>query len=285
MLPALLLIAAVPLPAQAGMTRDRIFQPPEIALSLDGLPDGAAFLNVTTGDGLLLRGIAVPPRPGQPTLLIFHGNGSSASDALRWLSRLATRSGYGLVAAEYRGYSQNPGKPSEVGLTMDARAFYQAARGLAGNGKLLVIGHSLGAGVAIDLAKLEKLDALMTVGAFVSIPALAPKIARAFITDKFDNLAAVPSLDEPWFLVHGLKDDVIPPANGNTLHAAATRAHLRGASFVLADQGHAPDPLVMGRVIESAFKLLDGPMPTAVMSEPPITLVPFGATATVPASP
>jgi len=260
--------------ANAGLTRSRIFQPPADALALDGLPAGSALVDVKTGDGLALKGLVLRPTGDKPTLLVFHGNGSSAADALRWLAPLAAE-GYGIVAAEYRGYSRNPGTPSEAGLAQDALAFYDLARGFAGQGRLIVLGHSLGGGVAIDLAAQRKLDALVTVGTFVSIPAISPKLARAFITDKFDNLAAVPALDEPYFIVHGLKDETISPGNGNALHVAAAKAGLQGMSFVVADGGHKPDGALMPRIMERVTAYLAGDRPTTQLSSPPITIVPF----------
>jgi len=266
--------------AQGGVTRSRIFQPPEQPLTLEGLPAGSEMVRVTTGDGLALQGIVLRPAEGKPTLLVFHGNASSATAMMSWLAPLA-QAGYGIVAAEYRGYSANPGSPSETGLIVDARAFHALAKEIAGSGKLIVIGHSLGGGVAFDLAKEARLDALVTVGTFVSIPAISPKIARAFITDRFDNLAAVPTLDEPYFIVHGLADETIPAGNGSALHAAASKAGLRGLSFPIAGAGHKPDGALMLRVIDRVVAFLAGDAPTTIVTDAPITIVPFGATSTV----
>jgi hypothetical protein len=113
LLPALLLASAAP--SAAGGVSERIYPAPKAPLSVAGLPAGAEVFTVLTRDNLKLTGIAVLPKAGMPTLLVFHGNGSSAAGTIAWFEPLVAR-GYGIVAAEYRGYSGNPGKPDEAGL-------------------------------------------------------------------------------------------------------------------------------------------------------------------------
>jgi uncharacterized protein len=237
-------------PAAAGPVQERIYPAPRAPLSLAGLPPTARMISVETADGLTLAGIAVAPRGDRPTLLILHGNGSSAADTLRWLEPLAAR-GYGIVAAEYRGYSGNPGKPGEAGLTADGEAFLGYAAARRGAGPVWVLGHSLGAGVAFDLAKRHKLDALITIGAFTRLRAAAPKLARAFVPNDYDNLSAVPMLDEPYFLIHGLADDTIASSEGEKLHDAAGAAGKSGASFAIVGAGHRPDGIQIAAILDA----------------------------------
>lgn len=115
------------------------------------------MLTVTTADGLTPHGASIPAKTGKPTLLVFHGNASSARVRSNGSPRsrrapLAARS-YGIVAAEYRGYAGNPDQPGEAGLMADAEAFYAAARAQAGGAPVYVVGHSLGSGVAFGLAR------------------------------------------------------------------------------------------------------------------------------------
>jgi pimeloyl-ACP methyl ester carboxylesterase len=147
----------------AGPIERRIYPAPRAALSLSGLPAGAAFIDVETSDGLKLKGIAIAPESGKPVLLAFHGNGSSARDAVSWLAP-ALPKGWGLIAAEYRGYSGNPGRPSEAGLAADADAFARYARTLAGGAPVWLFGHSLGGAVALSLAGRTDAKAVVTVG-------------------------------------------------------------------------------------------------------------------------
>lgn len=264
-------------PATAGAIHDRIYPAPTAPLSLAGLPGGAELVTVHTADGLALRGIVLPARQGMPTLLVFHGNGSSAADAVRWLTPLAS-AGYGFVAAEYRGYSGNPGRPDEAGLAADADAFLALARQRSGGWPVWAMGHSLGGGVAIGLARRAPLDALVTIGAFTRLRAMAPKVARAFVPDGYDNLAAAAHLTVPWILVHGSADGTVPLTEARALHAAAGAAHLRGGAFVLMDQDHRPDGALILTVCEAAKAwLATGEWPLASLPAS-AKLLPFGET-------
>ena len=274
-----LLLLALPLPllvtpAMGGPIHDRTYPAPTAPLTLDGLPAGATLVSVRTADGLTLKGVEVAGRADQPMLLVFHGNASAASDTAAWLAPLIAQ-GYGLVAAEYRGYSGNPGRADEVGLGADADAFFARAKVLAGARRVIVIGHSLGSGVAFGLARRQRLNALVTIGAFTTLRAMAPRIARAFVHDRYDNLGTVASLDEPWFLLHGLADDTVPASEGNRLHHAAVAAHRAGASFVLDSAGHHPDGAQVAQLIGMIEAHLSGaPWPAT----PPagVRVFPFG---------
>lgn len=243
------LVLALGMDARAQI-HERIYPAPTAPLSLSGLPAGAAFVTVTTADGVTLKGIEVAPRDGKPTLLMFHGNGSAASRSIEWLSPLIAQ-GYGVVAAEYREYSGNPGRASEKGLAADADAFYARARTVAGGGKLIVVGHSLGGGVALGLSRRQTLDALVTVCTFSSLTDMVPTFARPLVTDRYDNKSAVAVLDEPYYLVHGDADDVVPFAQGKALGAAAVAARRQGAMFTVHGAGHAPDGEVLAAILRA----------------------------------
>lgn len=267
---AAMLLAA---PVAAGPIHDRTYPAPTAPLSVEGLLAGTTLVRVTTADGLTLAGIEVPGSPDKPVLLFFHGNASAASGTVAWFAPLVAQ-GYGIVAAEYRGYSANPGRADERGLAADADAWFARARAMAGTRRVIVVGHSLGAGVAFKLARRERLDALVTIGAFTGLRAMAPKVARAFISDRYDNLGAVPTLDEPWFLLHGTADDVVPASEGNRLHNAAVTAHRQGASFVLDGAGHRPD----GALVATVIAMIDAHLAGATWPTMPtrVRLFPFG---------
>jgi uncharacterized protein len=274
---ALLMSLALAPIAVSGIVSDRIYHPPTALLTLDGLPASARFVDVTTVDGLALKGILVPAKPGMPLLLVFHGNASSAAGPVRWFGPLIAQ-GYGVLAAEYRGFSAMPGKPDEPGLERDAEAFAARARVEAKGAPLWLVGHSLGGGVALNLTRTQRFDAVVTIGTFSRIRDMAPGIARALVPDAYRNTANVARLADPYLLVHGTADDVVPAQMGGALHVAATKAGQTGASVVLDGEGHQPD----ARKLLAAFEALRSwrasgqwdvnRLPSAVK------LVPFGAT-------
>lgn len=237
-------------PSTGGPITDRIYNPPIAPLSLDRLAPTAKLLKVRSEDGLELTGIVIPPRD-KPILLILHGSGTSADDVGTWLGPVA-ENGYGLVLVEYRGFSGNPGQPSQAGLAMDARAFLREARALFPRHEVFVLGHSLGGGVAFDLALTEPADALITIGTFIGLREMAPPLARSLIKDRFDNIAALAKLKPElrYFLMHGTADEIIPPANANRLHNLAVKLKRPGATFILEGQRHRPEPALIASVLD-----------------------------------
>ena len=86
----------------------------------------------------------------------------------------ATRLQANVLAPDYRGFADSTGKPSEAGLTIDTRAAWDwlRARG-ASPDSLLVVGSSLGTGVAVQFAHaLEAEEA-------VRVEAEAPRVVNS----------------------------------------------------------------------------------------------------------
>lgn len=266
------LLLSVPVRAQI---HERIYPAPTAPLAPADLPPGAVINTVRTADGLPLKGAEIAPRDGKPTFLIFHGNGSAATRSMEWLAPLIAE-GHGVVAAEYREYSGNPGRASERGLAADADAFFARARVVAGGGKLIVVGHSLGGGVAFGLARRQKLDALATIGTFTDLRTMAPAAARWMITDRYDNIGAIPTLDEPCYVIHGTADEVIPAAHGEALRRAATAAHKAGALFTIRGAGHSPDGEVISAILRAVAAKTEGAGGTVKVQLPrTVQLTPF----------
>ena len=258
---ALLLIAA---PAQAQI-HGRIYPIPKVDLATAHLPPGASLITVTTRDNLVLKGVAIPAKPGRPTLLVFHGNGSTADDTVEWFAPILAQ-GYGIVAAEYREYGGNPGRADETGLAADADAFYAEARTRAGTAPVYVVGHSLGSGVAFGLAMRQKLDLLVTIGAFTRLRAMAPRLVRALVKDRYDNLADVASLDEPYVLIHGLADDVVSPYEGKALGETASRQGKDVIGYFITAADHRPDGATLATILADAERRLGGDDATPTLS-------------------
>ena len=266
------LLLAVPACAQI---HERIYPAPTAPLAQVDLPAGAVIDTVQTADGLTLKGAEITPRDGKPTFLVFHGNGSAATRSMQWLAPLIAE-GYGVVAAEYREYSGNPGKASEPGLAADADAFLARARVVAGGGKLIVVGHSLGGGVAFGLARRQKLDALVTIGTFTDLRSMAPAAARWMIADRYDNIGAIATLDEPYYLIHGTADETVPFAHGRALGQAASAAHRTGAMFTIQGAGHSPDGADVSAILRAvAAKTQANGGPVKAQLPQTVQLTPF----------
>ena len=200
---------------------------------------GFELVTYPTRDGLELAAGYRAAAADLPTILFFHGNAADWQSAAQATASLAGR-GYGVLAAEYRGYRENPGNPSEKGLYLDAHAAadFLLEQGV-GSERIVIVGNSIGSGPAVDLAKDIEPHALVLVSPFTSTSDVAAASmpwfpVRLMMRDRFENLAKLPEIERPILLLHGTDDRVIPDSHSRALAAAQP-----GATLKLFDQiGH-----------------------------------------------
>jgi pimeloyl-ACP methyl ester carboxylesterase len=206
----------------ATISRDILYSPNSRVetVAWTGTPPQA--ITVTTTDTLDLPGYYWPGTPGdEDIILFFHGRNWNAERSANAAQHLAG-AGNAVLVASYRGFGDNPGSPSEAGLLRDAAAFIARARALAGpNARVWLVGHSLGAAVALhSAARDQHVSGVIAMSAFVRIAAAAPKVTRAFIPDRWKNLDALKALDIPVVFVQGELDRLVPPGSADALFAA-----------------------------------------------------------------
>ena len=197
-------------------------------------------VRLATADGLaLLAWYRAPGDASKPCLVYFHGNsghlGMRASKVRAYLD-----AGVGVLLPAWRGFSGNPGQPTEAGLYADGEA---ALEFLAGYGiaapRLVLYGESLGTGVAVEMAVRHGAHAVVLEAPFTSVPDVARHRfpifpVAAIVADRFNSLAKIARLGTPLLLLHGTADRVVPTRFGRRLFAAAAepkRAHfIEGAA-------------------------------------------------------
>lgn len=179
-------------------------------------------------DGTKLHGWYVRhPRP-KAHAVVFHGNAGNVTllaDSLRILNQ---RHGLSVLALDYRGYGRSEGKPSEQGVLQDGRAarkWLAYKEGIAER-DVVLMGQSLGGGVAIDLAANDGCRGLVVSGTFTSVPDVAQHHVswlpmRWLLTSKFDSLSKIKQYQGPLLLAHGDADEVIPYQQGVKIFEAA----------------------------------------------------------------
>ena len=186
----------------------------------------AKILRLGTEDGEGLVAWSIPPAPGRPLILYFHGNAGGLDLRVERFRGMAG-AGMGLLAIEYRGYASSTGSPSERGLKLDGEAAYAAAiaSGVAPE-RIVPLGESLGSGVAVALAARHKIGALVLDSPYSSIVDVAAAAywfvpVRALLRDPFRNDLLIGSVTAPTLMVHGTADRVVPIRFGEKLFALA----------------------------------------------------------------
>lgn len=211
-------------------------------------------VTVRTEDGLSLTSWWYPAPEGGPVVLLLHGNAGTIRERTPIARGLLER-GVGVLLLEYRGYGGNEGKPTVEGIVRDARAGYGFVRDRAGGSDGVVLfGRSLGGAVAAQVARREAPGAVILESTFTSLRTMAeaaypflPSFVFTRLEGHLDTRAAVDDIRDlsvPMLVVHGARDDLIPPAMGRALHEAGGE----GAAWLeVAGAGHNDVFLVGGK--------------------------------------
>ncbi len=179
------------------------------------VPAGFDQIAYQTADGLQLQAGYRPAQAGKPTIVYFHGNAADWQSSVVATERL-TPAGYGVLAAEYRGYRDNPGKPTEEGLYKDGRAAlaWLAERGIGAQDTVL-IGNSIGSGVATQMALEHSSRALVLISPFASLTQLVSEKLKILpvsflLRDHYRNDEKLVEMGGPILILHGTADTLIP---------------------------------------------------------------------------
>jgi hypothetical protein len=175
----------------------------------------------------------------RPTVIYFYGNGSCmaySTDVFDHVRRL----GANVIIPEFEGYGMSAGKPSEKGCyaAADAACDYLLGRNDIDARKIVLMGWSLGAAAAIDLASRRHVAGLVTLSAFTSLRDMAhqsiPWLPTSLLLKyRFDNVGKLPGISCPILIVHGIDDDIVPFEMAARLAASAkgkvARMNVQGA--------------------------------------------------------
>ncbi len=184
-------------------------------------------VTLTTSDGEHIFAWHVAPGDGKPVILYFHGNGGALRYRVARFDKLIS-DGIGLVAVEYRGYGGSSGSPSERGLIADAEAGYAFAAARYSVPQIVVWGESLGTGVAVALAAEKPVGRVILEAPFTSAVAVGEKRywympVRLLMKDQFHSDERIAKVTAPLLILHGVKDQTVPFAEGEQLFALANK--------------------------------------------------------------
>ena len=235
------------------------YQPPR---QTPAVPANIQRIDYYAADGQRLFGYIVEPE-GTPhgVLIAFHGNADLAVWQIPWAREVARRSGWCVFLPEYRGYGSLDGEPSYRGVQADARAAWAAAVSLAADldadgCEFALFGHSLGSGVACELAA-ELLAgaqtstrspgdapaALVLQSPFTSARDMARVVStrpvqwlwRLISRVHYDTRHQFDVLDVPVWIAHGARDWLVPVTMGHELFG---RARHPGELLIVDDANH-----------------------------------------------
>jgi len=197
--------------------------------------DGSTMLTLPVDGAKVL--VTTVPRPGAHALIYFGGNAEDVSYGLPALE--AAFPGHAIYLMHYRGYGGSSGNPTEAALFSDAIALFDKVH--AEHQSILVVGRSLGSGVATYLASVRPVARLALVTPYDSLVAVASRRysffpVRWLMRDKYESWIYAERVTAPTLILAAQLDEVIPAANTKAL-----LAHFRpgvASMKVIAGAGH-----------------------------------------------
>lgn len=185
-------------------------------------------VHFTSADGTKLHGWFVEHPQPRAVLLYCHGNGEHVAYNDELLAMMHNDLRVSIFAFDYRGYGRSEGQPIETGILEDAEAAqaWLAERTGVPQNEIVLMGRSIGGGVAVHLAAKNGARGLILESTFSSVPEAA---ARQFpwlpvhwmMKNRYDSLSKIGRYRGPLLQSHGDCDTLIPMEMGRKLFDAA----------------------------------------------------------------
>lgn len=160
-------------------------------------------------------------------LIYFGGNAEDVAHNLAAFDRAFPDRAIYLV--NYRGYGGSTGIPSESALVADAGSVFDMVK--SRHDSVIVMGRSLGSGVATALAADRPVERLVLVTPFDSIANVAgdhfSSVARSIVSDRYDSAKRMSHVHADVLVVVAARDEVISRARSDALIATVDPARLQ----------------------------------------------------------
>lgn len=207
------------------------------------------------GAAVRLHGLWLPQAAADaPVALFLHGvrwDVRASARRMRQLHRL----GFAVLGIDYRGFGRSSdAMPSETLVAEDAHAAWAWLGRAQPRARRFVVGHSLGAAIAVRLAAEVGDEAgLIVEGAFTSSLDVLRSTrwgwlpVEPLVTQRFDAGSRIAQVGSPVLVVHAAEDTMIAPQLGRTLYDLA----LPPKRFVLVDGAVHEDTDIVG---EAAYR-------------------------------
>ena len=153
-----------------------------------------------------------------PLVLYFGGNAEDVAS-----SALQQRADANFLYLNYRGYGDATGTPGQDVLFSDALAAFDAARAtITSNGRVVVMGRSLGSGVAVYVAAHRSVEGVILVTPFDSMVNVAAGFypwlpVRWLLIHRFESDALAPDIEIPALFLIAERDQVVAAQRGLAL--------------------------------------------------------------------
>lgn len=170
-------------------------------------------MNLQTNDNEVLNGILFKADSSKGLIFYLHGNGGSL-DSWGKISKTYTNLHYDLFMLDYRGYGKSTGEiSSQEQLFSDIQLAYDSFKQKYAEDKMIVLGYSIGTGLAAKLASANHPKLLILQAPYYSLTDMMrnhyPIIPTFILKYKFATNELIKACKMPIQIFHGDNDQVI----------------------------------------------------------------------------
>lgn len=178
-------------------------------------------LTIETSDQIKLHGLLFKTNSTKGLVFYLHGNGGCV-DSWGYATQTYTQLGYDVFILDYRGYGKSQGSISnEKQLHNDVQAAYDVLKGKYTENQIIILGYSLGSGLASKLASNNGPQKLILLAPYYSIKGLVdnlfPYVPSFLLKYKLESYKNIATIKAPIIAFHGDRDEVIPYINSLAL--------------------------------------------------------------------
>lgn len=195
------------------------FAQDRIIFNPDKLPEDYIFnegeeLEIEVAPTIFINSLYLRTENSKGVILYLHGNRGSNRRCLRQAEGLMGNQ-YDILMPDYRGYGKSDGKiESEKQLLSDVQKVYDHLKSKYDESQIVLVGYSLGTGMASYLAANNDPKQLILVAPYISFVNLKDqwtKLLPDFLVKyPLSNQKYLAQVSCPVTLFHGTTDDVIP---------------------------------------------------------------------------
>ena len=195
--------------------RKLLYHPFSPQITGKGLIHNFETINFKTSDNFELKGWFHLKNSNKKTILFLHGNAGNLDNRIDKLNFLGNMD-INFLIISWRGYSGNPGNPSETGLYKDALGGIEwlNKKGIS-NDQIILYGESLGTAITTEVAQNENFAGIILEAPFTSMVDMGQKIYPIFpvkflLKDKYESKNKIKNIKSPILVLHGRKDKIVP---------------------------------------------------------------------------
>ena len=171
-------------------------------------------LNIKTEDQKILNGILFKTDSSKGVIFYLHGNAGSLNS---WgeVAKTYTELGYDVYMLDYRGYGKSEGViTSQSQLFKDVQTAYNKIKDRYSEDKIVVLGYSIGTGLATKIASTNNPRLLILQAPYYSLTYMMrhtyPIIPTFLLKYKLKTNQFIQDCKMPIVIFHGNQDEVIP---------------------------------------------------------------------------